>query len=113
MAHQWLKWPAKLELVGSVFRLHPEVMSATMFGSRAKGTHTHRSDMDLVVAGDIEPLRAEAIASEWRSCRCRIGLTCNPWLTFSTAPCWSTSSGWAFASIRRHDSESRDAVPRL
>lgn len=88
MAHQWLKWPrpsagqwntqprlvaelhaqltgsAKLELVRSVFRLHPEITSATLFGSRAKGTHTHRSDVDLVVAGDIEPLRAEAIAAE-------------------------------------------------
>ena len=88
MAHQWLKWPrrsagpwspqpllvgelhaqltrpARLELVRSEFRLHPEVMSATLLGSRAKGTHTHCSDMDLVVAGDIEPLRAEAIAAE-------------------------------------------------
>ncbi len=56
--------PAELELVRSVFRLHPEVTSATLFGSRAKGTHTHRSDVDLAVAGDIEPLRAEAIAAE-------------------------------------------------
>jgi hypothetical protein len=37
--------PAELELVRSVFRLH-------------------RSDVDLVVAGDIEPIRAEAIAAE-------------------------------------------------
>ena len=88
MAHQWLQWlrpstgpwntqprlvaeldaqltrPAKLGLLRSVFRLHPEVTSATLFGSRAKGTHTHRSDVVLVVAGDIEPLRAEAIAAE-------------------------------------------------
>ena len=88
MAHQWLKWPkpaagqwntqprlvaelhaqltgpAKLELVRSVFRLYPEVTSATLFGSRAKGTHSDRSDVGLVVAGDIEPLRAEAIAAE-------------------------------------------------
>jgi predicted nucleotidyltransferase len=88
MAHQWLKWPrpsagpwntqphlavklraqltrpAKLEVLRSVFRLHPEVTSATLFGSRAKGARTHRSDVDLVVAGDIEPLRAEAIAAE-------------------------------------------------
>jgi predicted nucleotidyltransferase len=88
MAHQWLKWPkpsaepwnhqprlaaklhaqltrpAKLELVRSVFRLHPEIMSATLFGSRAKDTHSDRSDVDLVVAGDIGPLRAEAIAAE-------------------------------------------------
>ena len=58
--------PAELELVRSVFRLHPEVSSATLFGSRAKGTHSDRSDVDLVVAGDIEPLRAEAIAAELR-----------------------------------------------
>jgi len=88
MAQQWLKWPrpsagpwnhqpclvaklhaqltrpAELELVRSVFRLHPEVKSATLFGSRAKGTHTYRSDVDLVVAGGIGPLRAEAIAAE-------------------------------------------------
>jgi predicted nucleotidyltransferase len=56
--------PAKLELVRSVFRLHPEVISATLFGSRAKGTHSDRSDVDLAVAGDIQPLRAEAIAAE-------------------------------------------------
>ena len=56
--------PAELELVRSVLLLHPEVRSATLFGSRAKGTHTHRSDVDLVVSGDIEPLRAEAISAE-------------------------------------------------
>jgi len=54
----------ELEMVRSVFRLHPEVKSATLFGSRAKGTHSDRSDVDLVIAGDVEPLRAEAIASE-------------------------------------------------
>ncbi len=88
MAHQWLKWPrrsagqwnpqprlvaelhaqltrpAKLELMRAVFRLHPEVKSATLIVSRAKSTHTHRSDVGLVVTGNIEPLRAEAIAAE-------------------------------------------------
>lgn len=62
--HAQLTRPAKLELLRSVFRLHPEVTSATLFGSRAKGTHTHRCDVDLVVTGDIGPLRAEAIAAE-------------------------------------------------
>ena len=100
MAHQWLKWPAKLELVRSVFLLHPEITSATLFGSRAKGTHSDRS----------APRRSRP---SWKSCRCPIGLTCNPWLTFSTAHCWSTFSGWAFAYIRPHDSDSRDAAPRL
>ena len=56
--------PAELDMVRSVFRQHPEVKSATLFGSRSKGTHSDRSDVDLVVAGDVEPLRAEAIASE-------------------------------------------------
>ena len=56
--------PAELELVRSVFRLHPEVISATLFGSRANGTHSDRSDVDLAIAGDIQPLRAEAIAAE-------------------------------------------------
>ena len=124
MAHQWLKWPrpsagqwntqprlvaelhaqltrpAKLELGRSVFRLHPEVSSATLFGSRAKGIHTHRS----------APRRSRP---SWRSCRCPIDLTCYPWLTFSTAHCWSTSSGWAFLSIRRYDSDSCDGELRL
>jgi predicted nucleotidyltransferase len=54
----------ELDMVRAVFRRHPEVDSAILFGSRAKGTHTERSDVDLVVAGDIVPLRAEAIAAE-------------------------------------------------
>jgi len=56
--------PAELDLVRSVFRLHPEVKTATLFGSRAKGTHSDRSDVDLVVTGEVEPLRAESIAAE-------------------------------------------------
>ncbi len=56
--------PAELSLVRSVFRHHPEVESATIFGSRAKGIHSSRSDVDLVVTGHIDPLRAQAIASE-------------------------------------------------
>jgi O-succinylbenzoate synthase len=51
-------------MVLSVFRHHPEVKSATLFGSRAKGTHSEQSDVDLALGGDVEPLRAEAIASE-------------------------------------------------
>ncbi|MCC6356742.1 MAG: nucleotidyltransferase domain-containing protein [Verrucomicrobiae bacterium] len=30
----------------------------------AKGAHNDRSDVDLVVTGDVAPLRAEAIAAE-------------------------------------------------
>jgi predicted nucleotidyltransferase len=55
---------SEIAMVRSVFQRHPEVKTATLFGSRAKGTHTERSDVDLVVTGAVEPLRAEAIAAE-------------------------------------------------
>ena len=56
--------PHDLELVRSVLRQHPEIESATLFGSRAKGTHTPRSDVDLALAGPLGALGAEAIAAE-------------------------------------------------
>jgi len=55
---------AELELVRSVFRRHPEVTSVTLFGSRAKGTQSDHSGVDLVISGDLDALGAEAIASE-------------------------------------------------
>jgi predicted nucleotidyltransferase len=54
----------ELSLMTSVFRRHPEITQATLFGSRAKGTHTVRSDVDLAVSGIDDPLRAEALAAE-------------------------------------------------
>ena len=56
--------PTELELICSVLRRHPEVHSATLFGSRAKGTHSHRSDVDLALRGNLEALAAAAIAAE-------------------------------------------------
>jgi predicted nucleotidyltransferase len=56
--------PSELDLVRSVLRLHPEVHSATLFGSRAKGTHHSRSDVDLALSGELGLLGAEAIAAE-------------------------------------------------
>jgi len=56
--------PGELALMHGVFRRHPEIASATLFGSRAKGTHSPRSDVDLAVSGAVDPLRAEAIAAE-------------------------------------------------
>lgn len=53
-----------LELVRSVLRCHPEVVAATLFGSRAKGTHHERSDVDLALSGALDALAAEAIAAE-------------------------------------------------
>jgi predicted nucleotidyltransferase len=54
----------ELELVRGVLRRHPEILSATLYGSRAKGTHSHYSDIDLTLQGDVDPLQAEAIAAE-------------------------------------------------
>ena len=55
---------SELELVRSVLRQHPEIESAILFGSRAKGTHSDRSDVDLALAGSLGDLGAEAIAAE-------------------------------------------------
>ena len=55
---------SELELVLSVLRQHPEIESAILFGSRAKGTHSDRSDVDLALAGPLGALGAEAIAAE-------------------------------------------------
>jgi predicted nucleotidyltransferase len=55
---------SELELVLSVLRQHPEIESAILFGSRAKGTHSDRSDVDLALAGSLGDLGAEAIAAE-------------------------------------------------
>jgi uncharacterized protein len=56
--------PYELALMTGVFRRHPEISSATLFGSRAKGTNTIHSDVDLAVSGAVDPLRAEAIAAD-------------------------------------------------
>ena len=56
--------PRELELIATVLQRHPEVISATLFGSRAKGTHTECSDVDLAVVGEVSVIRAESIAAE-------------------------------------------------
>lgn len=56
--------PSELDMVRAIFRLHSEIETVTLFGSRAKGSHTERSDVDLALTGNVEPLRAEAIAAE-------------------------------------------------
>ena len=54
----------ELDLMTSVFRRHPEVLAVKVFGSRAKGNSTPRSDVDLALWGDVDALRAESIAAE-------------------------------------------------
>jgi len=63
-----MKTPAlkadELALLRRVFERHPEVTAVKLFGSRAKGTAAPGSDIDLALWGDIDALRAEAIAAE-------------------------------------------------
>jgi predicted nucleotidyltransferase len=51
-------------LMAGVLRRHPEVTAAKLFGSRAKGTYTPQSDVDVAVWGEVDDLRAEALAAE-------------------------------------------------
>ena len=53
-----------LDLIRGVLQRHPHVTAAHLFGSRAKGTATASSDIDLALEGITTPLQAEAIASE-------------------------------------------------
>lgn len=56
--------PGDTDLIHSVLARHPAVTGAILFGSRAKGTATAASDVDLALEGIDDPLEAEAIASE-------------------------------------------------
>jgi len=63
-----MKTPAlkadELALLRRVFERHPEVTAVKLFGSRAKGTAAPSSDIDLALWGEVDALRAEAIAAE-------------------------------------------------
>jgi len=54
----------ELSLIEGVLAKHPEVTGVILFGSRAKGTHSPSSDIDLALEGIADPLRAESIAGE-------------------------------------------------
>ena len=56
--------PDELALLRRVFDRHPEIKIVKLFGSRAKGTHSPSSDIDLALWGDVDALRAESIAAE-------------------------------------------------
>ena len=44
--------PSLAEEIRAVFRRHPQVQRATLFGSRAKGNFREGSDIDLSLEGD-------------------------------------------------------------
>jgi uncharacterized protein len=54
----------ELHFITGVFSGHPEITEVKLFGSRAKRTHTPRSDVDLAVWGDMDALAAERVAAE-------------------------------------------------
>ena len=53
-----------LDLIRGVLQRHPHVTAAHLFGSRAKGTATASSDIDLALEGITNAVQAEAIASD-------------------------------------------------
>lgn len=54
----------ELDLIRGVLARHKQITRAILFGSRAKGTASPSSDVDLAIEGIDDPLQAEAIAGE-------------------------------------------------
>lgn len=54
----------ELDLIRGCLARHAEITGAVLFGSRAKGTAAPASDVDLALEGAVDPLLAEASASE-------------------------------------------------
>ena len=53
-----------LRQISGVVGNHPAVVSAAIFGSRAKGNHKKYSDIDICLYGPVSPEEAERIRSE-------------------------------------------------
>ena len=54
----------ELGLIRSALSQHKEISGAVLFGSRAKGTASASSDVDIALEGIDDELRAEAISRE-------------------------------------------------
>ncbi len=52
------------EQIFNVLRQHPSMTRAILFGSRAMGTYSPSSDIDLALVGVEDELKAASIASE-------------------------------------------------
>ncbi|MBF0143805.1 MAG: nucleotidyltransferase domain-containing protein [Magnetococcales bacterium] len=57
----------EVAMLGSIFRLVPEIREVWLFGSRAKGTFRPESDVDLVLTGVDDALLAQAVAEALES----------------------------------------------
>jgi len=55
---------SEIAMMRDVFKGHSAVTEVRIFGSRANGTQTLRSDIDFALFGDITPLEGQAIAAE-------------------------------------------------
>ena len=55
---------AELQLICNSLSQHKDISGAILFGSRAKGTASVASDIDLALEGVEDDLRAEEIASD-------------------------------------------------
>lgn len=51
-----------VDAIRAVLARHPAVVEALVFGSRASGRHTPRSDVDLALRGDLDSVEVERIA---------------------------------------------------
>lgn len=51
-------------MIEGVFERYPMVESVRLFGSRAKGAHSERSDVDLAIYGPVSNLEAERIRAD-------------------------------------------------
>ena len=58
-----MRAPRELALLVHVFRSHPAIKEVKVFGSRAKGTNSPHSDVDLALLGDLNAMQAEAVAA--------------------------------------------------
>jgi predicted nucleotidyltransferase len=54
----------EIELIDGIFRHHPEITGVKLFGSRAKGTHSPSSDIDLAIFGNVSDHQAAELAAE-------------------------------------------------
>ncbi len=54
----------EIALMEGVFRRFPAIQGVVLYGSRAMGTHSPQSDIDLALIGVEKALEAEAVALE-------------------------------------------------
>ena len=52
------------KLIIAVFELTPAIEKAVLFGSRAKGTESRYSDIDIALFGELNSLEVERIACD-------------------------------------------------